>query len=407
MNTASVFFLHIPKTAGMSLRSFLIDQYAKTQVLEKYDWKSLELDDINNLHNYRLVMGHFDYRILQFLPKDYKIVTFLRDPIERTISSIQHAMRDPSFIPYPVDIKDKTLKDIIREPKIMEWFANTQVWLLAANSSREQIVADYTQRKLTSDFLPFIDDVTCDLNLALSHLKQFDFVGIVENFYQGILQMADLCGFYPPNISPLLNKKPLTQLLDINNEDIEIIAEYNLLDIELYQYAIELNACRTPIQRNACLKKYFSSRLPIAADTQLSFAPPFTGWGFYEFEQDKEARWSGPFNHSGIDIQLSHGHYKVKIKYYIEPLFATSVDVFVNGQKPNAKAWKEAGYFYYELDLNIIDENSIIEFRFNTDKTVSPSKLKGEYLQSQDIRELGFILVGINVYQQTHETNHP
>jgi len=398
-----LFFLHIPKTAGTSLRSYLIDQYHEKDVLQKYDWLSLNSTDIDELQKYNLIMGHFDYRMVGLLPPGYKIATFLREPIARTVSAIHHAMRDPSFRPAQLDLEGKTLKEIIRNPDVMKWFANTQVSLLAADCPQKLIVEDYVQRKTMTDPLHFMNDATFDLELACVRLKHLDFVGIVEQFDQGLLRLADLCSFYPPSAAPLLNNMPRDVSLRLDDEDMAILAEQNALDIALYQQALEISASQTPLQRDASLRKYFSLRSPIASNAQIDLAPPFSGWGFYKYQQSNDItyRWSGPFNNSGFSIKLAQGCCKLKFKYYLDAKqFAQSVEIFIGDHKPEAKVWKEMGYHYCEFSLDIADSNGeMIEFIFKTDRTVSPSTWG-----DQDLRSLGFMLVGFDIGYEANLT---
>jgi hypothetical protein len=404
MKETKLFFLHIPKTAGTSLRSYLIDQYHEKDVLQKYDWLSLNSTDIDELQKYNLIMGHFDYRMVGLLPPGYKTATFLREPIARTVSAIRHAMRDPRFRPAQLDIEGKTFKEIIRNSEVVKWFANTQVSLLAADCPRDVIIEHYAQRKAMTDSLPFMNDVAFDLDLANARLKQFDFVGIVEQFDQGLLQLADLCGFYPPSNAPLLNKTPKDESLRLDDEDMAILAELNALDIALYQQTLEVSTNQASLKIDACLRKYFSLRSPITTDIQIDLAPSFSGWGFYEFEKEKGTtyRWSGPHNSSGVSIKLAQGRCKLKFKYYLDAKqFAQSVEIFIGSQKPEAKVCKEMGYHYCEFTLDITESSSsVVEFVFKTDRTVSPSVYGGH-----DLRSLGFMLVGIDIGYERYETN--
>ena len=389
-------FLHMPKSAGTSLRSYLIDQYHDEDVFQKNDWMSINTFDLDEIVKYRLIIGHFDYRMIKLLPAGYKTVIFLREPIARTISAIQHAMRDTNFWSAKPDIEGKTFKEIIRDPEIMKWFANGQVSLLAANCPRDLIIEQYQQRKDIADPLPFLNDVCFDQKLAIKHLKKIDFVGIMEQFDQSLLHLADLFGFYPPKATPFLNKNCQNELCSLDDEDMTILAEHNTLDIKLYQHALEISAQQVPLQRDICLRKYFSSQLPIVKNILVDLVSPFSGWGFYEAEKENGLtyRWSGPYDSSGITIKLAHGRFKLKFKYYLDAKqFAQSVQIYIGNHKPEAKVWKEMGYHYYEIVLDIHESNGeIIDFILKVDRTISPS-IWGD----QDIRKLGFMFLGIDI----------
>jgi hypothetical protein len=403
MIESKLFFLHIPKIAGTSLRSYLIDQYHAADVFQKRDWSSLNTSDLDEIGKYSLIMGHFDYRMIKLLPAGYKTATFLREPIARTVSAIQHAMRDSNFRPAQLDIEGKTFKEIIRDPEVMKWFANTQVSLLGADCPQDVIIESYALRKAIGAPLFFMEDNIFDLNLAIKHLKKFSFVGIMEEFDQGLLHLADLLGFYPPKTAPLLNKMLKDESFRLDDEDVTILQEYNDLDIKLYNQAVEINSSQIPFHRDASLRKYFSLRSPIDADIQLKLSPPFSGWGFYESEEANGItyRWSGPHNSSGVSIKLAHGRCKLKFKYYLDSKkFAQNVDIFIGDQQPEAKVWTDMGYHYCEFVLDIADSNGeMIDFNFKTDKTLSPSTFC-----DQDSRSLGFMLIGVDIRYEKNLT---
>jgi hypothetical protein len=61
-----VYFYHVPKTGGMSLRSFLADQYLDEDLCSAQDWQSLAALDRASLQSFRLFYGHFAVNLKQF-----------------------------------------------------------------------------------------------------------------------------------------------------------------------------------------------------------------------------------------------------------------------------------------------------------------------------------------------------
>jgi len=164
--TSSLFFLHIPKTAGVSLTQYLADQYPSDHVFPKRDWNTLTHSDLEALSKFRLIVGHFDARIISFIPKNHKRAIFLRNPIARTISAIRHALRDQYFRPNGLTFNTSSVQAIIHDPTAMAWFANSQVTLLAAQSPQEDILAQYASRLDGTTPLPFLQDVSDNLDTA-------------------------------------------------------------------------------------------------------------------------------------------------------------------------------------------------------------------------------------------------
>jgi len=63
-----MFFLHIPKTAGMSLRLFFSNQYPVSEILPANDWVQLLQVPTEYFEEYRLYQGHFSIGMLDLLP---------------------------------------------------------------------------------------------------------------------------------------------------------------------------------------------------------------------------------------------------------------------------------------------------------------------------------------------------
>lgn len=83
-----IIFLHIPKTAGSSLRQIVEQEYPGDDCLSIYTHRTPEfLASIQeDVPKAKAIYGHFSYGIHEFLGIHGRYVTFVRNPINRVLS---------------------------------------------------------------------------------------------------------------------------------------------------------------------------------------------------------------------------------------------------------------------------------------------------------------------------------
>jgi hypothetical protein len=165
-----ILVIHIAKTAGTSLRRMLQEEYGPRLVypgdwhLERlphgwYPLGSEMLRDHANLPPHNVLIGHFTAAMADMLPRRYQTATFLREPIQRSLSMLGHFSRTLN-VPVPA---------LIEDPAFM-----------AAN------IADFQTRILGADGVcdPHQVDVVDDAVLAraVTRLETLNFVGLTERF---------------------------------------------------------------------------------------------------------------------------------------------------------------------------------------------------------------------------------
>jgi Galactose-3-O-sulfotransferase len=218
-----VIFLHLPKTAGSTLRGIIERQYGSRSILPLYESKfGEELAAIppNQMDRLRVVMGHFYFGAHASLSKPSTYITVLRDPIDRIISRYYFVRRSPLDPVY----------DAVREMSLKE-FAETY----CDNDQTRLLAGKY-------DGLSFgrcSDDEMLDIakrNLT----KYFAVVGITEEFDRSLILMKRILGWRNPfyirrNVTrgrPRKDKLP--------QETLNVIQANSELDLELYRYAEKL-----------------------------------------------------------------------------------------------------------------------------------------------------------------------
>ena len=93
-----LYFLHIPKTAGSSVRKWLAEKFSPEQACPAWSLEDLWALNSDRLAQYALFVGHFGQHLGGRLGAAAHEITILRDPISRTLShwrQINRAAYDP------------------------------------------------------------------------------------------------------------------------------------------------------------------------------------------------------------------------------------------------------------------------------------------------------------------------
>lgn len=176
-NADCLFFLHIPKTGGSTLNTFLYDFFHPLQICPALD--SLEQFTKEQLLQYKFYSPHSLYNDFLNLPHERKnIITLFRNPIER-ITSLYYFWRShklstlDSAEHYSVIMaKENNLSDFLQLKGVFQnAYDNVYLRILTDNF----IGADNRDPLLEKDCSQLIE-------LAKQRLEQFDVVGILEEF---------------------------------------------------------------------------------------------------------------------------------------------------------------------------------------------------------------------------------
>ena len=80
--------MHIPKTAGMSMRLYLGEQYHPHEICPAEHWQDI-LGHEQNVTKFHLVRGHFRYNMRGLVAGDARMLVVLREPLRRTVSALR------------------------------------------------------------------------------------------------------------------------------------------------------------------------------------------------------------------------------------------------------------------------------------------------------------------------------
>ena len=220
MDREALIFLHIPKTAGTTLNRIIEWQYSPFEIftMDPYRIRATaeRFKRLSEARRRRLqvVRGHLFYGIHEFLPQGATYITMLRDPVARVLSAYYFILRRP-LNPLHRKVKRERLgiEDCLR-------------LFPARHNLQCRFIAGVKDTAIADERL---------LDMAKENLtKSFSVVGICERFEESLMLMAKAFDWEIPFYKNCKVSKARPQ---IGSGTVEMIRDYNRLDVELYEFA--------------------------------------------------------------------------------------------------------------------------------------------------------------------------
>lgn len=226
-------FLHIPKSAGSTLRLIFRRQHKRDAYF--VDGHCPDLDIVKRelgSKNIRLCFGHMDFGLHDVIGQSAKYATIVRDPVERVISQYyyvkrqaKHHLHHQAFIENDYSLAEYVSRGLSTE------LNNGQVRILIGAGGFHKDI--YTKYKI-----PFGKCEPWMLEEAKSNIeKHFVLCGLQEYFDESLILLKkefqwkwDI-GYVSQNITQRRKKAS-----ELDSNTLKIISETNSLDIELYDW---------------------------------------------------------------------------------------------------------------------------------------------------------------------------
>lgn len=256
--------MHIPKTAGTTLRTLVQDEFATAEVfpalLWRDVWEKLGCEERPALHQrfknsrqYGFVSGHFGYDLDGlFLSRSLRRFTMLREPSHRALSFYHHLRANPSITFYVSDV-DQALHElptpvpelpaVLEHPHLGTMFNNIQTRYLAVAYDPFEIFDRYRAvPHHAPDFSYELIGVPLDrrdLRTAERRLSGMSF-GLQEFMTVSQWLIFHELGLNNVALSPetrLMTWGDYQRVGDLAEPERLLLQAHNRLDEELYQFA--------------------------------------------------------------------------------------------------------------------------------------------------------------------------
>lgn len=259
---ARLYFMHVPKTGGTTLRCLLEQQLAVQEIYPYRNSKSAR----GPVHG-ELVSGHFPFWFCQDFDEDFESsfkVTILREPVERYLSFLRAKKKADPELP--------DLESVIRLRQ-------------SSDKYREGLIDNALCRYLSSDPLLEGEDL---LESAKQALGRIDCVLFFDRFAQDVIALFKRLGIdIDEDDIPKIN---FTQPEPVSPQLLEEVVQLNLLDMRLYEYA--KNHLSSKKSSYSFRTSSFENILKITSDVDYTFDQPLNGRGWtYRETTPSVYRW--------------------------------------------------------------------------------------------------------------------
>jgi hypothetical protein len=218
-----IIFLHLPKTGGVTLRRTLKWKYSPMMTFETLTKPAESFDEVplEKRRNLRVLNGHLNYGVHEYIPQRCEYITLLREPIARVISYYYYILGHPKHWRHEELVRSGMSLDEFVRTSPDRGVENDQTRMLAGRGAGELDAGSLGRDALDE---------------AKRNLEKFLVVGLTERFDESFILVRRALGWrFPLYATANVADRPKSA----SEAAIEVIRRRNQLDLELYDFARE------------------------------------------------------------------------------------------------------------------------------------------------------------------------
>ncbi|WP_292339355.1 hypothetical protein [Mesorhizobium sp.] len=241
-----VYFQHIPKTAGSSVKVWLRSHYGD-HLCPADLADHLVLIPAEKRASYQAFAGHFHCYLGPYLGREFVTVTVLREPLARTRSHWHHVRRAHDH-PYHLRVIGQSFNDFVMDDlnrvMIEDYQARYLIKLplslavMATRFSEADHVLFALAEALEQTSLPLLKpELRSGARIVL---KGMAVVGVTERLHDFLTRVAEVAGIPPPTAAavPRANVTEQDDAEELSEEAPRRLRDLTRIDQELYDAAI-------------------------------------------------------------------------------------------------------------------------------------------------------------------------
>jgi hypothetical protein len=221
-------FVHTPRTGGTSVTQLLREHFPKfTRLSQPDDFRSFLSLPQAERDSFDMLAGHMPYGVDRFITRPHFYVVWLRDPVDRLISSYFHARMTPGNMLY----------DFARSASLLEYVESAPTFMRDDGQTRR--LANYRIEEVLEGS-PFwwqrvpVGCVTEEmLEQAQENLSR-SVIGLYEAFGESVRRLCTAARIRPGEI-PHVNASQRAEVVD--KKTLDAIKDRHRFDQRLYDFA--------------------------------------------------------------------------------------------------------------------------------------------------------------------------